>query len=210
MPWTFGDPTLKTKDIICLMLRYWKGLKLYQTVCKEEEKKNKTDSEEKRRLERKWRARILKKVTQAAFGNWTTTAGICSRNSTGELLRRLLGENSWPHWRAMKHTMGVSAEKAQGESGVSSVENIQSLKVWMATHLGSVHTVRQTAMLHLGSSAALSNLFRLKENITTAVHSIHILALKATLRSCWVVRKWVWSWAHCWGQLARSMWINQD
>lgn len=26
-----------------------------------------------------------------------------------------------------------SAEKAQGERGVSSVENIQSLKVWMAT-----------------------------------------------------------------------------
>lgn len=196
------------------MLRYWKGLKLYERWQKNSMQRR-GEKEQNWRREEKTRKEVLCSDTEKS-----NTGRIWKlNNDRRDLFKKLhwgaVVEIAWGKFmasleRAMEYTMGVSAEKAQGESGVSSVESIQSLKVWMATHLGSVHTVRQTAMLHLGSSAALSHLFRLKENITTAVHSIHILALKATLRSCWVVRKWVWSWAHCWGQLARSMWINQD
>lgn len=76
------------------------------------------------------------------------------------------------------------AEKTQGESGVSSVENIQSLKVWMATHgkRPNSQSVRQTAVLRWGSAAALRLLFRVikKGNTAKEVHSIHVLAVKAT------------------------------
>lgn len=50
-------------------------------------------------------------------------------------------------------------KKTQGESGVSSAENMQSLKVWLAT-LGKRSNSQTGSLAAPGSSVALSHLFR--------------------------------------------------
>lgn len=73
------------------------------------------------------------------------------------------------------------AEKTQGESGVSSVENTQSLKVWMAT-LGKRSSSQTDSHAALGSLCNFKALIwsYKKETQQKKVHSIHVLAAKVT------------------------------